>query len=1131
MSNGGFDDAGFDGFPEIDETEALQDSFDSELGEIEQDLEGIIQRLEQPVRNGIMQSRLDRAPIENRINFAVADELDAAREDQQQIFRQLGEPLDRELDLARADVDTLTERMVETARCQQVVTLRGSGDITVNDVPLTVNISSLGEVDDGDDSTLRLRWEVEFRGVSPQLTIATIETETVTPAGVPPRKWTVQLPQAVCDFIDEQLGDGDDDTGEQLGFPLIGRTSPFVVQGVRCHVGLWAAFFGPGNYGPLGTLGTPVNSEGVGRSNVVESSRFGLMEFDIVAQGDRPAAPTPNGRQVLGWVFVGGILSPEQIQSDYPLCDEIVDEREQEREIVTDDRRDEERRIEDDREIFRERERDDCPPPPPIKGVAVNCESRLLVVTDVAAIERDDNLILVQQLNGRGEFDLDDLLAVCDEPDRQLERGGELFSGVVDPQPGQCPPFTHFILPPQTRQEFNNLLSVGAGVSGGASLIGVINSLGQNLTDSAPWVFMLLQMMRTSINSAKGSWKQLRGFDDQLWGSVYQRGLMNTLNRFTPGLWDELIERNNQLIRLRTPWRYPTASQAHTAYLAGRISFEDWQCYQAAEGFEPEFQKAILEGNRTRLDNLDLLQLLLKAQIPPDEFRRRMRENGWIDEREVELFIDSREQLQDLPSLIGLRRRGIIDRTEFLSRAHMLGWFQPDKTEEQFKLSEQIPFQSDLIRFMVRDAADPRIVQKFGLDDQFNQKFQGKVKEWAEWQGVPEEAMKFNWRAHWRIPSANQLFEIFHRVGRQPDGTPIQSVVDDIRDALIQDDVLPFWIDRLLATSFRMPRLAQARRAYFGGGIDRNRFREILVRRGLETDVAEAMTKFEEIQKQQRFVKDPFVRKFAQGEVTQTELETVLQQQGADQNEINLAVQRGDLLGDADRRKKCLASIRKRYLTGELTNQQMGNAVIAELGPTNQAANIVNKFECEKQARSKAPTAAMLCRWFNDGLVDSAEFQSRLFNLGYTPEDASRIVSRCQIQLQRKIEKQERQAQEKQLREQRRQERKRQREIREREAELERTRKAREAARKAKEQRDKQILMAARRLANRGELDVSETAAGITRLVNRAVRNRIASAREAVDAAGQISQVSDVDSLPDFEREFFDVLTTPQPQS
>lgn len=194
--------------------------------------------------------------------------------------------------------------------------------------------------------------------------------------------------------------------------------------------------------------------------------------------------------------------------------------------------------------------------------------------------------------------------------------------------------------------------------------------------------------------------------------------------------------------------------------------------------------------------------------------------------------------------LASMRRRQLISQSEYNVRMRQLGYVEQQVSDNLFKLTEQLPGLSDITRMMVRDAADDGLAQQFGLDAEFSKKYTGKLREYAEFQGIPHEVAKLNWRAHWTIPSPGQLFHFYHRLRNNPKFGGAGKLLGDVKTALIQQDILPFWHDHYLETSFLPMTRVDVRRAFNIGSITEQDVRQSYVDLGYSDTNADRLTKF-----------------------------------------------------------------------------------------------------------------------------------------------------------------------------------------------------------------------------------------------------------------------------------------------
>jgi hypothetical protein len=431
------------------------------------------------------------------------------------------------------------------------------------------------------------------------------------------------------------------------------------------------------------------------------------------------------------------------------------------------------------------------------------------------------------------------------------------------------------------------------------------------------------------------------------------------------------------------------------------------------------------------------------------------------------------------------RRRKLITEERYARGMRELGYIDESVPETLFKLTEQVPPMSDIIRYMVRDADDTAVVEKFGMDEGFTEKYGAKLREWSESQGISEDQARYSWRSHWHLPPPGALFQFYHRLRNNPQFGPPDKLLEEIKTALIQDDMLPRWIPHYLAVSFRPMRLVDIRRSFqigslkdnellakyqdlgysddtsqqmvdftirlrdravsnekpvklwLSGAITRGRAVEMLSADGIPQDVIDRALALVE----PNFDKSVYARAFVRGDLSREQLIAQLGHQGVstsasegianklaysvrthpvlDEYEAGL-VQRDDAVmtmiqhgmnGDVasnvvdklDRHmklqwvKQCISGIKRRFLTGEL-DQQQSQAELESRGVTGtRASQLVQWWGCELASGEKQASASQLCEWLSRGAITTVQFLDRLKRIGYSESDAAMMLEDCLI--------------------------------------------------------------------------------------------------------------------------------------
>jgi len=349
--------------------------------------------------------------------------------------------------------------------------------------------------------------------------------------------------------------------------------------------------------------------------------------------------------------------------------------------------------------------------------------------------------------------------------------------------------------------------------------------------------------------------------------------------------------------------------------------------------------------------------------------------------------------------LAALRLRGWIDEGDYDKAMRGLGYTDQTDVDNLFQLTTQIPFVSDLLRMMVRDVADPAIVTQFGLDDQFPQKWQGQLEKWGNEQGIETLYAQYAWRAHWSIPSPTQLYEMLRRLRSTPPPPGFADWETPVKQALIQQDILPFWIDPLLALSYKPLTATDLVRSYTIGAIDENHVTEGYKQLGYNDDDAAGLTAYRRLERVDQARTLPLVKLYENDGITRTALADWLGQRHFPPADAALVVAAADVRKQAKTRTVCIASLKKRYMKGEydLATLIVQLTVLGLEAP--EAQNIAARMQCEFAARDPHLALRFLNSLYMKAIIGKAEYVRRAGNLGILPDLAGLVLNQMDADL------------------------------------------------------------------------------------------------------------------------------------
>ena len=436
-------------------------------------------------------------------------------------------------------------------------------------------------------------------------------------------------------------------------------------------------------------------------------------------------------------------------------------------------------------------------------------------------------------------------------------------------------------------------------------------------------------------------WKGLLGFVDKWIGTDFNQ------------VFKDLEYSRNSL----APSEIPNIDESIESFLGGQISPKLLECFLRANNRHNEHMTAVVRARRTKPNVFETISLRRRNNIDDKEYIRLMRENGVLS---------------------------------------------PDDAVQLWKTHEAWPSFDDVIRFMMRDVDDNTIVQKFGLDDEFESKYRGMTKVYGEGQGIPEELARRYWRAHWQYPSITSVIEMFRRLRPGRVERSLEVTESDVETILAANDYAPHWRKRILAVSYHPLTRTDARRAFMIGSISEEELYETYRDIGYNDRDASILVKFTKDEKRIRSTKlsqsgpvRTIANDYRDATINRQEAVRRLTNLRIEPDVIDQILQVADDQARDRSKKSLLKSYGKAYKRGSITRFEASD-YLRQLGlDPHQIAYLTDQWEGERIAREKNIPAAQLCQWRKLGLISPEEQGRRLVLMGYDASDAIKIVEQC----------------------------------------------------------------------------------------------------------------------------------------
>lgn len=430
--------------------------------------------------------------------------------------------------------------------------------------------------------------------------------------------------------------------------------------------------------------------------------------------------------------------------------------------------------------------------------------------------------------------------------------------------------------------------------------------------------------------------------------------VLNTVTFGALRKWGVALKYKNDLTQ---PMEIPSVAEADAAFLSNEIDSCTYMTYVQANDVIYERHLPVMQSGKLKFSALELAQLYMRQGIDRGNLSDRLRELGSLHEE--------------------------------------------DLTELQC-LTTQLPGPSDVIRMMVRDVVNPNVVDTFNLDAGFTDNYQGILQDWAGNQGLPDKVMQMFWRAHWDIPSPTQLYEILRRCRHDPQfGGPGQ-VEQNVTTALVQQDILPFWIPYLLTLAYHPLTRTDLNRAYSHGWISDDDYVDGMYQDGYSDDDAQTLLRFAESERTLTIRSLSEVHTYRKGFMSDQQLIQALTDLDFSPEIANLALTIAGSYRQIDEQESILKKLDQGYRTCRIDDDSYQESA-EEAGIDQTLIDYrlnINRYYTTCASRHE--TIAALCQALDQNLIGPQDYLDRAKILKYDDVAAMRYLELCQNAKQRR---------------------------------------------------------------------------------------------------------------------------------
>lgn len=398
-----------------------------------------------------------------------------------------------------------------------------------------------------------------------------------------------------------------------------------------------------------------------------------------------------------------------------------------------------------------------------------------------------------------------------------------------------------------------------------------------------------------------------------------------------------------------------------------------------------------------------LIEAVHRNIISLDEYKDKMKQLGY-DEKNSMLMLKNAERLLSGEELLMAKWRGFISEEEYKEKMKMLGYNESDISRFE-AVRKYYPSPTDFIRFAVRDVFVPERVKRYGLDEDFPE----DILVYAKKAGMDEDVLKWYWRAHWELPSPEQVIRFYNMFYPEiletelPDGRKYgekyNKYVGDYKKIITDDktvdeylrmaDISPFWRDRFKAATYPPITRVDLRRIYAMGLISDEELIARLMQLGYAKEDAELLAQFYKHYKNEsgrELTRSQIVQAYNYRLITPEQAKEYLIELGYDKDEAQFIISLEDYKRSQKELEDKINLTKYLYAKGIIDEKELRD----RLAKLELSAEFIDKVvidaDNERSKKLKLPTKTDILGWLKNKTITASDFVDLMNKLGYSPK-------------------------------------------------------------------------------------------------------------------------------------------------
>ena len=416
------------------------------------------------------------------------------------------------------------------------------------------------------------------------------------------------------------------------------------------------------------------------------------------------------------------------------------------------------------------------------------------------------------------------------------------------------------------------------------------------------------------------------------------------------------------------------------AYRLGHITEEQLYRYMAELGFSENQTKVAYRTAKTHLSAIEASTKRI-AEV-------------------YETVLDN----QDLDNPANLDKTDFVKHEERYCKAMYKLGYDRAEASKLFKTLRPIPTFSILLEWLAKEAFEPTVIEKFGLEDDYPQIF----NEIMIGLGVPENEAKKYWIAHWNVPSLGQIGRMFQRfrsdrtdrndsvrLGAGATWEDLNMTLEDFEEACKLWEIPPYWVKKIIAESYQPLTFTSLQQGYAYGLKPDAWFKGRLLDYGYapgDADFQLSIWRRKYFYTAKNTRSENLIYQLESGLMTKAEVKAKLVERGVPATDADYMVNFTEERYLLKKETIALQAVKRRYQKENLTDTQLVTMLTPQFPEANRRSRAIDIVKSSEPGAFVRYSIRDISRGLKDNKITPADARAKLDSLRLLDDDIDLIL-------------------------------------------------------------------------------------------------------------------------------------------